>query len=242
MKGGVAAMVFGAEALRELGLRLGGDLIVNTVSEEETTGAGGLVTARTVRADAAIVAEPCGLAVLTCCRGSLRDDRREGPRWPHAGIAPRHHRQGGAVSAVDKAAYLLEAIRRLNDEWMLRPRHPHLSPASAVVTGFHGGEWIVSVPARCRIEVHFEFLPEQADAAGWGSCVEREVEDGSRRPRRLILGWASVHRRSRGSRVVCRPRRWLTTSVSSGRCSARRARWERERASPGWITGATRRP
>jgi len=81
------------------------------------------------------------------------------------------------VSAVDKAAYLLEAIRRLNDEWMLRPRHHHLSPASAVVTGFHGGEWIVSVPARCRIEVHFEFLPEQADAAGWGSCVEREVEE-----------------------------------------------------------------
>ena len=176
MKGGVAAMVFAAEALRELGLRLGGDLIVNTVSEEETTGAGGLVTARTVRADAAIVPEPSGLAVLTCCRGSLRDDRREGPRWPHAGIAPRHHRQGGAVSAVDKAAYLLEAIRRLNDEWM-RPRHHHLCPASAVVIGVHGGEWIVAVPARCRIEAHFEFLPEQADAAGWGSCVEREVEE-----------------------------------------------------------------
>jgi len=28
-------MVFGAEALKELGIRLGGELIVNTVSEEE---------------------------------------------------------------------------------------------------------------------------------------------------------------------------------------------------------------
>ncbi|MBA2301796.1 MAG: M20/M25/M40 family metallo-hydrolase [Acidobacteria bacterium] len=112
MKGGVAAMVFAAEALRELGLRLGGDLIVNTVSEEETTGAGGLVTARTVRADAAIVPEPSGLAVLTCCRGSLRDDRREWSRWPcrHRSAPPptgrggERGRQGGLPARSDSQA------------------------------------------------------------------------------------------------------------------------------------------
>ena len=176
MKGGVAAMVFAAEALRALEVPLAGDLIVNTVSEEETTGAGGLVTARTLQADAAIVPEPTGLAVAICCRGSLLANIEVHGRAGHAGTAPSHHDHGGAVNAIDKAAYLLDALRRLNAEWALRDAHAHLSPPHAVVTAVHGGEWIVSVPARCRIEVHIEFLPGQADADGWGAAVEAEFE------------------------------------------------------------------
>ncbi|MDX6520652.1 MAG: acetylornithine deacetylase, partial [Gaiellales bacterium] len=42
MKGGIACMVFAAEVLARLGLRLGGDLLVNTVTDEESSGAGGL--------------------------------------------------------------------------------------------------------------------------------------------------------------------------------------------------------
>lgn len=177
MKGGVAAMTFAAEALTELGMTLRGDLLVNTVSEEETTGAGGLVSARTLRADAAIVPEPSALAVGIACRGSLLATITVEGRAGHAGIAPRHHSEGGAVNAVEKAAYLLEAIRRLNEEWALRPRHPFLAPAECVPTAIHGGEWIVSYPARCALDCHFEYLPDQADRQGWGSLVEREFED-----------------------------------------------------------------
>ena len=176
MKGGVAAMVFAAEALAELGISLRGDLLVNTVSEEETTGAGGLVSARTLRADAAIVPEPSALHVGIACRGSLLATITVEGRAGHAGIARRHHADGGAVNAVEKAAYVLEAIRRLNEEWTLRPPHPYLAPAECVTTAIHGGEWMVSHPARCRIECHFEYLPGQADADGWGSIVEREFE------------------------------------------------------------------
>jgi acetylornithine deacetylase len=63
----------------------------------------------------------------------------------------------------------------LNEEWALRPRHPYLPPPECVPTAIHGGEWIVSYPARCRLECHFE--PGQADERGWGSRVEREFED-----------------------------------------------------------------
>jgi len=177
MKGGVAAMTFAAEALAELGVRLRGDLLVNTVSEEETTGAGGLVSARTLRADAAIVPEPSALVVWIACRGSLLASVHVEGRSGHAGIAPRHHTDGGAVNAIEKAAYLLEAIRRLNEEWAVRERHPHLAPAECVTTGIQGGEWRVTYPARCRIDCHFEYLPEQADEHGWGTRVEREFED-----------------------------------------------------------------
>ena len=61
MKGGIGCMVFAAEALAALGIRLAGDLVVCTVTEEESTGAGGLAAVvHGVRADAGIVLEPSG--------------------------------------------------------------------------------------------------------------------------------------------------------------------------------------
>lgn len=176
MKGGVAAMVLAAEALAEAEVRLAGDLIVNTVTEEESTGAGGLVSARTIAADAAIVPEPSGLAVWITCRGSLLPTITVEGRSGHAGIAPRHHDDGGPVNAIEKTVYLVEALRRLREEWALRPPHPYLSPADIVPTIIRGGEWLVSYPARCRLDCHVEYLPDQADADGWGSEVETEIE------------------------------------------------------------------
>ena len=46
MKGGVACMVLAAEALAALGIRLAGDLIVATNTDEESSGAGGLALVR----------------------------------------------------------------------------------------------------------------------------------------------------------------------------------------------------
>ena len=81
------------------------------------------------------------------------------------------------MNAIEKMALVLDAVRRLREEWALRPRHPYLSPADAVPTIIQGGEWLVSYPATCALEVHLEFLPDQADERGYGSRVEREFED-----------------------------------------------------------------
>lgn len=81
------------------------------------------------------------------------------------------------MNAIEKAAYLVDAIRRLREDWSLRPRHPFLSPASCVPTMVRGGEWMVSYPAKCRLDCHIEYLPAQADDRGWGSLVEREFEE-----------------------------------------------------------------
>jgi acetylornithine deacetylase len=176
MKGGVACMVAAAEALAELDVPLAGDLVVNTTTDEESSGAGGLASARSLSADAAIVPEPSGLEVQVACRGSLLPTVTVEGRAGHAGIPPQHPDQGGPVNAIEKAVYLLEAVRRLREDWALRPRHPYLSAAECVPTIIRGGEWLVSYPARCRVECHIEYLPTQADAQGWGSLVEREFE------------------------------------------------------------------
>ena len=177
MKGGVACMAFAAEILARLGIRLQGDLIVNTVSEEESTGAGGLAMARTLTADGAIVPEPSGLDVWVACRGSVLPTITIPGRAGHAGIPPRPFEQGGAVNAIEKLEVVLAAIRELRAEWAARPGHPYLSLGGCVPTIIEGGNWIVSYPESCRLTCHIQYLPSQADGAGYGSLVQREFEE-----------------------------------------------------------------
>jgi len=180
MKGGVAAMTFAAEVLAELGVRLAGDLVVCTVTDEESTGAGGLAAVvHGVCADAGIVTEPSGFDVWTSCRGSLMPTITVPGRPGHAGVGQPDWRQGGAVNAIEKAALIIEALRLLQEEWRERPdhRHPHLSPGDIVPTIVSGGEWIVSYPASCRIAYHVAYLPAHADEGGWGSAVEEEFAE-----------------------------------------------------------------
>jgi acetylornithine deacetylase len=177
MKGGVACMVMAACTLAELGVPLAGDLIVNTVTEEESTGAGGLFAARLLAADAAIVPEPSGLVVWVACRGSLLPRITVRGRAGHAGIHQLPPEQGGAVNAIEKMALVLDAVRRLREHWEGRPRHRYLSPGDCVPTIVAGGEWLVSYPAVCTLECHIEYLPDRADEHGYGALVEREFTD-----------------------------------------------------------------
>ncbi len=184
MKGGVAAMTLAAEVLAELGVGLAGDLVVCTVTDEESTGAGGLAAvAHGVRADAGIVTEPSGFDVWTSCRGSLMPTITVTGRPGHAGVGQPDWRQGGAVNAIEKATLIIDALRGLQDEWRARPdhSHPHLSPGDIVPTIVSGGEWIVSYPASCRIAYHVAYLPAHADEGGWGSAVEEEIVECVRR-------------------------------------------------------------
>jgi acetylornithine deacetylase len=180
MKGGVAAMTLAAEVLAELGVRLAGDLIVCTVTDEESTGAGGLAAvAHGVRADAGIVTEPSSFDVWTSCRGSLIPTITVPGRPGHAGIGQPDWREGGAVNAIEKATLIIGALGRLQEEWRRRSdhQHPYLSPGDLVPVIVGGGEWTVSYPASCSITYHVAYLPAHADEGGWGSSVEEEIAD-----------------------------------------------------------------
>ncbi|MGI8479230.1 MAG: M20/M25/M40 family metallo-hydrolase, partial [Gaiellaceae bacterium] len=88
-------------------------------------------------------------------------------------------RQGGAVNAIEKAELVLDAMRRLQEDWRSRPdqRHPLLSPGDIVPGVISGGEWAVSYPSSCSITYHIGYLPAFADAEGWGSRIELEVTE-----------------------------------------------------------------
>ncbi|MGH2857523.1 MAG: M20 family metallopeptidase [Solirubrobacteraceae bacterium] len=178
MKGGVAAMTFAAQMLSEAGVRLAGDLIVATNTDEESSGAGGsALVARGLRADAGIVTEPTDFRVWVACRGSEYGTVRVPGRPGHAEVRHPDWRSGGAVNAIEKAGVVMEAIAALRARWAADERfvHPFLSVPSLLPTMVSGGEWAVTYPASCELTIAVMYLPVQADARGWGSAVRDEV-------------------------------------------------------------------
>lgn len=178
MKGGVAAMVFAAEVLSGLGVELRGDLLVNTVTDEESTAAGAQACALAgVGASGCIVPEGTAMQVGLGARGSLMPTITVHGRSGHAGLRQPHFTAGGAVNAIEKTQLVLDALRQLRADWATRWVHPHLDPADVVPVSISAGEWVVTQPGRCVLRCHLQYLPGQADDEGWGSRVERDFEE-----------------------------------------------------------------
>src|SRR4051794_17044980 len=184
MKGGIAAMVLAAEVLAEKG-GLRGDLVVCTNTDEESSGVGGLACARHgVTADYTIVTEPSSLEVWPACRGTVYCTIEVPGRAGHAEQEHPHWRDGGAVNAVDKGRFLLDGVDRLRREWRSRLdlRHPLLDPPDIVPTRFVADAgWHVTIPDRAFVDISVLILPQQADAKGWTTDAQAEVESFLRR-------------------------------------------------------------
>ena len=164
MKGGIAAMAFAVETLASLRVRLAGDAIVATNTDEESSGAGGTALVdHGLRADAGIVTEPTGFDTWVACRGSEYGVVRVPGRPGHAEARQPDWRDGGAVNAIEKAAVVLEAIASLRSEWAARPglEHPYLSRPSLLATMARAGEWPVTYPASCELTIAVMYLPGQ---------------------------------------------------------------------------------
>jgi len=185
MKGGIAAMVVAAEALAATG-ELRGDIVVCTNTDEESSGVGGLACARHgVKADFAIVPEPSSLEVWPACRGTVYCTITLTGRAGHAEQEHPHWRDGGAVNAIDKGRFLLDGVDRLRADWRSRAdlrRHPLLDPPDIVPTRFVADAgWSVTIPNRVEIDLSVLILPQQADAQGWTTDAQAEVEGFLRR-------------------------------------------------------------
>jgi acetylornithine deacetylase len=179
MKGGVAAMVLATEVLCALDVPLRGDLLVNTVTDEESTAAGSLASvAHGVAADGAVVPEPTALTAWLGTRGSLMPEITVPGRAGHAGFPHEDGTAGGPVNAIEKAQVVLAALQTLRAEWAdrLDSRHAWLRPGTIVPVGFDAGQWIVSYPAAATLRCHVQYLPAQAGADGSGGPVVAEIE------------------------------------------------------------------
>ncbi len=190
MKGGIVAQVWAARALVQAGVRLKGDLILESVVGEETMDhqAGTSATIRRgYRADAAVVSEPSSypepLTVSPASPGLLFLVVNVTGVATHPGIRAEFVRAGGkgmaaGVNAVEKGALMLQALQRLEYEWGFTKNHVFFKPGHftihpGVIVGGPPGPLVpFIVSTYCRIEALVWFPPHETQ-----EDIQKEVEE-----------------------------------------------------------------
>ncbi len=172
MKAGLAGCLCALESIREAGIELDGDVILESVVDEEGGGNGTLACIeRGYRADCALFAEPTELNIYRAHMGFIF------LRVRVTGLARHASMKWEGINALEKAHKLVEALEELEREWLMSHRHAVLPGPTIAWTQMHGGVSGSIVPDHCELDVVAHFLPEQGDAHGLASLVEREMRD-----------------------------------------------------------------
>lgn len=169
MKGGVGTNLFVAEAIEMLGIQLKGDLVVETVVDEEFGGVNGTLAGRLqgFNADAAIISEP---SFLRICAG------QRGGRTVHITLQTRA--EGGVLTDGRFPGGVLNQVRyflvKLQDFIDLRKQNAqvhglyvhHEDPVPVSITKIHTGPWgtgePTAVPETCQIEMYWQAMPGES--------------------------------------------------------------------------------
>jgi acetylornithine deacetylase len=145
MKGGLCCAIFAVKALIDAGVKLRGDLVVESVIGEEDGGVGALATVlKDHRGDGAVVMEPTELKVAPAHSGALAFTVHVQGRSAHACV-----REEG-VSAIEKFIHLFKGLRDLEGERnrgvddLLYARYRIPYPIN--IGTVNGGNWPGSVP------------------------------------------------------------------------------------------------
>ncbi|HEV2067113.1 MAG TPA: ArgE/DapE family deacylase, partial [Thermomicrobiales bacterium] len=158
MKSGIVIYLAALDALRATGTRLNGDLLLAASSGEENGGLGALSTIlRGYRADAVIVTEPTGLALVVAQGGSLVFRITVMGRSAHG--ATRNE----GVSAFDKYLPIHQALLDWEAErnrTLSHPLYDHLENKFPISVGLvQAGNWASTVPETLVAEGRLGFLP-----------------------------------------------------------------------------------
>jgi acetylornithine deacetylase len=194
MKGGLAAGIVALRALRDTGIRLRGDVVFQSVVDEETGGPGTHAALdRGHRADAAIVLEPTSRAVMPVEGGVMWLRVVIRGRSGHSAVRYRSVHAGGqgtAVNAIEKAAKVLAAVQELERHWGNTKVHPLMPKGittinpGVVAGGSAGGadgmpgsmSAYSTMPDYCALGLSMKFLPDERV-----EDVRRDFEDYIRR-------------------------------------------------------------
>ncbi|MFS0863242.1 peptidase [Fredinandcohnia sp. 179-A 10B2 NHS] len=160
MKGGNVSLLLAIEAIKESGIKLKGDIIFQSVIEEESGGAGTLATIlKGYKADGAIIPEPTNMKIFPKQQGSL---------WFKVDIRGRSAHGGTryeGISAIEKSMVVIKHILKLE---MMRnaaisdPLYKNTPiPVPINIGKISGGTWPSSVPDLVTIEGRMGVAPEE---------------------------------------------------------------------------------
>jgi acetylornithine deacetylase len=164
MKAGIAAYLLAVESVRAAGVQLRGDLILESVIEEECTGNGTLACGvRGLRADAAIITEPHRLEACLSTMAVVWFRVRTSGQASHVLAADQ------AVNAIEKLQVIIVALRQMEVEMNADIRHPLYRdfphPVNLNIGVIRGGDWPSTVPSACEMECRLSGEPGVSVAA-----------------------------------------------------------------------------
>ena len=161
MKSGLASAAFAVRALQSVGVKLRGDVILQSVIGEESGGVGTLSTiVRGYRADACIIPEPMALRISPVQTGALTFRLTVHGRSAHACMKPH------GVSAVTEFLPIMAALEQLNTDRHRRFKDglfedPH-NVASLSVGTVRAGDWPSTVPDVLVAEGRLGVFPNES--------------------------------------------------------------------------------
>ena len=178
MKGALVAALYALRAVRSTGLRLAGDVHLQSVVGEEDGGLGTLASVlRGYRGDGAIVMEPTRLAVAPAQAGCLNFRVRIRGLAAHGAV-----REEG-VDAIEKLPTIMAGIRWLEEDRNRRfggdPLFASYAfPFPICVGTVRGGDWASSVADHLTFEGRYGVAPGE-DETDARSELERAVAEAA---------------------------------------------------------------
>ncbi len=158
MKASLAAMVMAAQTIKALGYQLKGDLIIQSVVDEEGGGNGTLACVeRGYTADAAIVGEPTQLNIQPAHMGFLFHEIVVEGQSLHSS------QLWNGVNAIDKAIKIYQALKDLEHRWLMTERHPLLPGPTINLGEIKGGIAGSVVPGSCTLKTCLHYQPNQCE-------------------------------------------------------------------------------
>jgi len=160
-KGHVVTILLALSALKDTGIRLSGDVIVQFVIEEEAGGNGALsVILDGMRADGVIVMESTDFCIHPAGRGAVWFKLTIEGKSTHMG------RWKDGVNAIEKMVGAIHILQDYEQELLAQSGNDPLfpDPAANVKVNFgqiQGGEWPSMVAGKCVLEGGIGFLPNK---------------------------------------------------------------------------------
>ena len=154
-KAGGVAMMFAMKRLKTAGIKPPCTIKYAGAVDEEYRFRGALHLAATIKADAAIIAEPTELAVIRAHKGIARF------RIVVKGIAAHSSKPHLGINAISKMARLICAIENEIVPTYKASAHPLVGSPTANIGVISGGTQFNFVPDRCVIEIDRRVIPGQ---------------------------------------------------------------------------------
>jgi acetylornithine deacetylase len=160
MKGGNVALLFALESLIANNIRLKGDVIFQSVIEEESGGAGTLAAVlRGYKADGAIIPEPTNMKLFPKQQGSMWFRISVKGKGAHGGT-----RYEG-INAIEKMMLVIQSLQKLEKKRNARIKDPLYQkipiPIPINIGKIQSGEWPSSVPDLATIEGRMGVAPNE---------------------------------------------------------------------------------